>query len=134
MVAGDYSCHYYLDRERGIGAYCRLCSALAPELQPPDDTMVHLLTRCRGTADTRTRILPDLLNTLSHDFPGNDLLFHQNHDHLTQLILDPTSMNLPLNIRVSPDHPALPRLLHVCRRLCYNLHKDRTRKLKQLEK
>ena len=132
MVAGDYNCYYYLDRDRGIGAHCRLCSALTPDSQPPDETMVHLITRCRSTEDTRTRVLPDLLNIVSQDFPGNDLLSHHNHDHLTQFILDPTSLNLPLNIRVSPDHPALPRVLQVCRRLCYSLHKDRTRKLKQL--
>ena len=132
MVSGDYNCYYYLDRDRGIGAYCRLCSALTPELKPPDETMVHLLTRCRSTVDTRTRILPDLLNTVSQDLPDNDLLSHHNHDNLTQFILDPTSLNLPLNIRVSPDHPALVRVLQVCRRLCYSLHKDRTRKLKQL--
>ena len=57
----------------------------------------------RGTANTRATILYELLNTISHDFPHNSLL--QNHDQLTQFILDQTSINLPS----SHDHLHLTR-------------------------
>ena len=75
--------------------------------------MVHLLTLCRATAETRTRVMANLLNTLSVYFPDNQILTYPNHEHLTQLNLDPTSLNLPLTIRISPDHPALQCVLAV---------------------
>ena len=133
MLSGDYPCNSYMGSDRNEDAFCRLCQSLAPHLPAPCEDMVHLLTRCRGTADTRTRITPDLLNLIAHYLPGNDILVHPNQTHLTQLILDPTSLNLPMTIRISPDHPALPEILAVCRNLCYAVHKDRTRKLKQLK-
>ena len=101
-------------------------------IPPPDEDMVHLLTRCRGTLETRSRIIPELLNTIQQHFPTNSILVHQNHSHLAQLILDPTSLNLPINMRISPDHPALSPALAVCRKLCFAIHKDRTNQLKKL--
>ena len=133
MLSGDYPCNSYMGSDRNEDAFCRLCQSLAPHLPAPCEDMVHLLTRCRGTADTRTRITPDLLNLIAHYLPGNDILVHPNQTHLTQLILDPTLLNLPMTIRISPDHPALPEILAVCRNLCYAVHKDRTRQLKQLK-
>ena len=133
MLAGDYQCYYYLDRDRGVGPHCRLCSALHPAAPAPAETMLHLLTRCRGTADTRYRIIPELLNTILLYFPTNDLLKNQNHEHLTQFILDPTSINLPASTRISHDHPALLPVLHICRKLCFPIHKDRTKQLKTMK-
>lgn len=132
MLAGDYPCYLYLGSDRNKEAYCRLCWSSSPQLPAPTEDMVHLLTRCKGTADTRTGILPDLLNTISLFYPENDILVHPNHTHMTQLILDPTSLNLPMSIRISPDHPALHKVLSVCRNLCFAIHKERTRKLKSL--
>ena len=132
MLAGDYLCNYYLDKDRGLGGQCRLCPVWSPDSPPPDETMVHLLTRCRGTANTRAAILSELLNTISRDFPHNSLLLQQNHDQLTQFILDPTSINLPMTIRIPPNHTALVGILQVCRKLCYSVHKDRTKQLKHI--
>ena len=96
--------------------------------------MVHLLTMCRATADTRSRLLPDLLNTIASYFPSNAILTYPNHTHLTQFILDPTSLNLPISIRINPSHYALTQVLSVCRNVCYAIHKDRTRQLKSNSK
>ena len=134
MLAGDYPCSTYLGTDRNQDASCQLCQSLLPEHPSPAEDMVHLLARCRATADTRTRIIPDLLNIISEHFPGNAILEHPNHTHLTQLILDPTSLNLPMSIRMSPYHPALPSVLAVCRNLCFAIHQDRTRQLSQLKK
>ena len=132
MLAGDYPCFSYLGSDRRQDAGCRLCLAMSPHQPAPEEDMVHLLTRCRCTAFTRTRIMPDLMNLISLHFPSNDILAHPNHTHLTQLILDPTSLNLPMNIRISPDHPALSQILSLCRNLCFFIDKDRTKQLKSL--
>ena len=133
MLAGDYPCFSYLGSDRHQDASCRLCLALSPHQPAPEEDMVHLLTRCRRTAAARTRIMPDLMNLISQHFPSNDILVHPNHTHLTQLILDPTSLNLPMNIRISPDHPALPAVLTMCRNLCFFIDKARTQQLRLLK-
>ena len=129
MLSGDYPCFSYMGSDRNQDAYCRLCLSISPHQPAPTEDMIHLLTRCRGTEDTRTRILPDLLNLIYLYFPTNEILEHPNLTNLTQLILDPTSLNLPMSIRINPDHPALVPVLAVCRNLCFAIHKDRTRQL-----
>ena len=92
----------------------------------PTEDMTHLLTACRATRETRERIIPDLLNAISLHDPSNHLLQSQNSSCLSQFILDPTSLNLPLTIRIGPNHPALPHILPICRNLCFSLHKVRS--------
>ena len=133
MLCGDYPCLYYLAKDRNQDPSCLLCRQQQTQAPVPIEDMVHLLTRCRATAETRTRVMADLLNTLSVYFPDNQILTNPNHEHLTQLILDPTSLNLPLTIRISPDHPALQCVLAVSRTVCFAIHKDRTRQLKVLK-
>ena len=132
MLAGDYPCYSYIGSDRQQDSYCRLCQNIFPQQPAPVEDMVHLLTLCRATADTRTRFVPDLLNLISQYFPRNEILEYPNHTHLTQLILDPTSLNLPMTIRISPDHPALCQVLAMCRNLCFAIHNDRTRQLKNI--
>ena len=132
MLSGDYPCFSYLGSDRKQDAYCRLCQFLSPHRCAPDEDMVHVLTMCKATSDTRTRIIFDLLNTIAKHFPRNNILDCTNHQHLSQLILDPTSLNLPTSIRISPDHPDLLKVLSVCRTLCFAINKDRTRQLKIL--
>ena len=132
MLSGDYPCFSHIGSDRNKDAHCQLCLSMSPHRPAPTEDMTHLLTRCRGTADTRTRILPDLLNTINLYFPTNSILEHPNLTNLTQLILDPTSLNLPMSIRINPDHPALAQVLAVCHNLCFAIHKDRTRQLKNL--
>ena len=132
MLSGDYPCFSYLGSDRSQDAHCRLCQSLTQLCPVPDENMVHVLTRCRATSDTRTRLTPDLLNIISQYFPNNNILVNTNHSHLTQLILDPTSINLPLSVRISPDHPDLTKVLSVCPNLCFAIDKDRTSQLKSL--
>ena len=132
MLAGDYPCYFYLGSDRDQDGYCRLCHSMYPQQPAPVEDMVHLLMRCRATADTRTKLTPELLNLISQHFPRNAILEYPNHTHFAQLILDPTSLNLPMTIRISPDHPALCLVLAMCRNLCFAIHNDRTRKLKNI--
>ena len=101
MLAGDYPCQFYLGSDRQQDSACLLCQALTPDIPAPSEDMVHLLTRCRTTIDTRTRVTPELLNTISKHFPNNAILNYPNQTNLTQLILDPTSINLLMNVRIT---------------------------------
>ena len=132
MLAGDYPCHAYLGSDQAKDDTCPLCQSLFPDQPAPIEDMVHLLTRCRATTDTRGRFTPELLNKISKFFPNNPIVDLPNQTHLTQLILDPTSLNLPPTIRISPGHPALPQILTTCRSLCFAVHKERTKQLKDL--
>ena len=129
---GDYSCAVHTGSDRNQDTSCLLCRVLSPATTVPAEDMLHLLTRCRGTAETRTRVISELLNTIAFHLPNNDILCHPNNAHLTQLILDPTSLNLPIAIRINPSHPALFPVLTECRNVCYAIHKDRTRQLSRI--
>ena len=127
-------CQYYIGRDKNYDTSCQLCKHLvSPHLLTPSEDMVHILATCRATSDTRERILPDLLNAISIHMPTNPILELQNSEQLTQLVLDPTSLNLPLNVRVSPDHPFLPTILPMCRNYCFTIHKHRSRLLKEIK-
>ena len=134
MLAGDYPCQLYVGNDRDQDTSCRLCLSAFPECPPISEDMEHLLTRCRVTADIRQRITPDILTVVSQHFPENSLLRHTSQGHLTQFLLDPTSLSLPQSIRISPAHPALPSVLTLCRHYCFAVHKERTRQLKLRQK
>ena len=133
MLSGDYPCSSYLGNDRNQDTSCQLCQSLFPQHPAPSEDMVHVLTMCRATRDTRTKIIPELLNLISQHFPSTPILQNPSNKHLTQLILDPTSLNLPIMIRISPNHPALHLVLTLCRHMSFALHKDRTRQLKKLK-
>ena len=118
MLGGDYLCYATLAHDRGIDPFCRLCSQLSHHPTPAED-MVHLLTRCRATADTRDRVLPELLNTVVKSFPNSKLLHGISHDHLTQFILDCSSLNLPVDIHVPHTHPHFMNITRQCSTLTF---------------
>ena len=93
MLAGDYMCYDTLSKDRGSDPQCRLCLADCTPHPAPAETMTHLVAVCRATENTRTRILPDLLNIVAKYFPSNNILKEINHSTLTQFVLDPTSFN-----------------------------------------
>ena len=84
MLSGDYLSYVNLDHDRGIGPHCRMCPPISEHPAPPED-LTHILTSCRATTDTRTRIMPTLLNTVSDHYPSNRLLISVSHELLTQL-------------------------------------------------
>ena len=131
MLSGDYLCYAHLAHDRGDDPHCRMCQQIMHHPAPAED-MVHLLTRCRGTADTRGRVIPDLLNTLAQLIPKNSLLFSYTNELLTQFMLDCTSLNLPVNIRVPPSHPGFNTIARQCSTVIYAIHKDRSRQMKAM--
>ena len=131
MLAGDYMCYANLAHDRGLDPQCRVCQVLHHHPAPTENLM-HLLTRCRATADTRDRIMPELINTVAKYFPSNRILFGPNHSILTQFILDCSSLNLPTNTRVPPIHKGFIPITKECSNLIYAIHQDRTRQMKAL--
>ena len=131
MLSGDYLSYVNLDHDRGLGPHCRMCQVISELPAPPED-LTHILTSCRATADTRTRIMPTLLNTVSDHYPRNRLLVSVSHEILTQFILDCSSLNLPNDVRIHPNHPGYLSISQQCSNLVYGIHKDRTRQLKAL--
>ena len=131
MVAGDYLCFAALHRDRGTDPQCRLCQSLGTSPAPAED-LLHILQTCRATAETRTRILPGLLNTVGMLFPDCGIPNVKSHSVLTQFILDPTSLNLENNLRLDPAAHHLSIVLSQCSNLCFAIHKERTRQLKKL--
>jgi hypothetical protein len=134
MLSGDYLCYICyakLPCDRCVDPHCCVCKAHSHHPAPGED-LVHLLTRCRATADTRDRIMPVLINTVAQYFPSNGLLSNPNHGSLTQFILDCSSLDLPTNIRIHPSHQGFTSITKECRNLVYSLHQDRSRQMKAL--
>ena len=131
MLSGDYLCQGNLAKDRGLDPSCLLCKAHY-RLHAPVEDILHVLTMCRATSDTRLRIVPELLNCIAKYFPTNSLLKRINHEQLCQFILDPTSLNLPMDCRIQPNHSDLPHVMFICRNLCFALHKTRIRQLTDL--
>ena len=131
MLAGDYQCYANLAADRGSDPSCRLCQSLSLPAAPAED-MVHVLTRCRATADTRSKYLPEVLNSVSLYFPNSKLLCNATHDVLTQFILDCSSLNLPSDIRIPNNHPGFTQITRQCSLMIYGIHRTRTKQLKVL--
>ena len=84
ILSGDILSFEKLANQRGTSPHCRLCPC-------PVESVQHILTECRATANIRERLHPELLN-LVHDLqPANSLLQNnRNNQTLTQFLLDPT--------------------------------------------
>lgn len=106
----------------------RLCRVLSSDPAPVEDYM-HLLTGCRATADPREDKLPALLNTVAYYDSNNSILANPSPQNLTQFLLDPSSLNLPTDLRISPDHPGFTDIVKQCSLLINFIHKDRKRQL-----
>ena len=129
MLTGDYPCFATLAVDRGTDPQCRLCPA-TPTYQAPCEDIQHVLMRCKGTADVRTKMMPELLNAVAKFFPLNMILDCHDHPTLSQFILDCSSPNLPSRTRIDPNHRKCFEVIRVCRDICYGIHKERIRKLR----
>ena len=104
----------------GLDPSCPLCSA-------PRETIEHLLVACRGTAEPRQRIFPELMNSVAQVQPTCEIL--QNHTDmiLSQFILDCTSPNLPEHYRVPSHNPRVSEIFKISRDWAYAISIKRTR-------
>ena len=132
MLSGDYQCYAYLAYDMGIDPHCRLCKTLNSSQPAPAEDLEHVLTRCSATSDTRSYYTPELLNIVARYFPNNRLLTSIAHQHLTQFILDCSSLNLSMDTRIPPNHPSFTSITRQCSIMVNGIHKERTRQLKAL--
>ena len=132
LLCGDYLCYDYLCHDRGTDPQCRLCSSMSDHGTAPVEDIEHILTQCLATSDTREERLVILLNTIAYHCSDNNLLLKQSSKTLTQFILDCSSLNLPNDTRISPDHPAFIDITRQCSYYVHAVHKHRTRQLKSI--
>ena len=91
LLAGEFLSCELLAVERGGSPKCGLCPASTESTQ-------HILSECRGTADTHERLLPELLNLIATIEPNCSLLEPETTPEiLTQFILDPTCILISQN-------------------------------------
>ena len=137
MLTGDYLTYSRIASDRKSGdPCCRLCKESDPV---PLDTIEHILTECRGTAEARERILPEMLNALLLANPDHIYLTHPPSLHkldltLAQFILDCTSFNLPDQYRLRMTSNNIVQVFCISRDLCYAAHTSRMKKLRDLAK
>ena len=142
MLTGDYLTYSRIATERqGGDPSCRLCRkltmSLSPTPPPPADTIPHILTECRATAEVRERIIPELLNSLliakpNHPYLASQPSLHELNHTLAQFILDCTSFNLPDSHRLDFNCNHLATVFNSSRDYCYAVHSSRMKQLKYL--
>ena len=131
LLTGDYQCYAYLGHDRGLEPHCRLCKNISKKPAPAED-LAHVLNRCRATSDTRNKYIPDLFNTVACYLPNNSLLSSTTHVLITQFILEYSSLNLPVDMRIPPTHPGFASIKRQCSLMIHGIHKDRITQLKDL--
>ena len=91
-----------------------------------------MILTCETYQDSRLRILFQMELICTHAKSGINFNFLlQNPNHLTQFILDCTSINL--ENRISEFDEICPLVFNLSRDLCHSIVKKRNHKLKQLK-
>ena len=122
FLTGDYLTAERVSADQSTSPMCKLCEA-------PVESTEHVLTACLSTADTRRRLLPELLNTVSQVQPSSAILLSQDY-YLTQFLLDCTSINLPCSYRVPTHNPRVSEILKISRDWCFAIGRQRLKLLK----
>ena len=129
FLCGDYFTQEMKHRQTGKGSpNCRLC---------PDgitEDVEHIVAGCNATSAIRSRFLDRLKNIL----PNSKSCIDPNRifgdtSILTQFLLDPNSLNLPDQTRIHIDDPISSEIFSLARDLCFSIHTERLKKLKELE-
>ena len=127
FLSGDFLTGERLGIDQGADPQCRLCLATI-------ESTDHILVHCRSLQEVRERLLPELLNTVASVDPASQILVNPTSPHLTQFLLDCTSLNLPNSYRISPQIPGLNQIFKIARDWCFALCNERKRQLKPILK
>ena len=104
-----------------ISSACSLCNALL-------DSTSHILVSCRSTSDVRSRLWPELMNTVAAVQPMSKILDpNPPPELLTLFILDCSSFNLPCSIRIPAHNPKISAIYRVARDWCFGIASERFR-------
>jgi hypothetical protein len=127
FLSGNYLTYKIKSDQSGGSPRCRICETGL------DETVIHVISTCQGLAVEREKILEDfskLCTLTKNKLKFEDFL--ENEHTLTQFILDPISLNLP--IRLSVQDPLVPEFYKLSRDFCHVLDKTRIGLLRELEK
>ena len=106
--------HKYNQENYDQSSSCHLCR---------EETLCvveHLLVTCRKSLEIRSRMFPELVNAVASVWPKcNILVCEPSPKILLQFILDPTSFNLPNDIRLPIQCPNIDEVFRVSRDWCY---------------
>ena len=125
FLCGDYITGERLALQHGSNPKCKLCPA-------PIESIEHVLTECRATNNIKEHMLPELLNTVVLIHPACEIL-NNPHLHLTQFLLDCTSVNLLTGCRIAAHHPQVHEVFRISRHWCYAVSRGRAKQIKQLD-
>ena len=125
MLAGNYLTYKMKSEQSGGSPHCRICTS------GQEESLSHVISSCEGLSGDRDRIIMEFRNLCS--VTKNSINFDEilkNEQNVTQFILDPSSLNLP--VRVSLSDPVISDFYRLSRQYCYKLDKTRTGLLKKL--
>ena len=120
MLSGDYLTYEVKSSQSGGSPHCRCCDSRVAE------NILHILIECDAYRETRTSILGEIETLLQEANFQYEEIF-QNKQYMTQFILDPTSMNLPL--RINSSSKIFKDLLKLSRDFYFSINTKRTKLL-----
>ena len=102
---------------------CPLCFA-------PVDSSEHIIAICTATKEVRSRLLPELLNTVARVQPSCALLDYYTYPSImTQFLLDCSSQNLPDKFRIPTQNPNITDIFRISRDWTFAVISERKRQL-----
>ena len=125
FLVGDYLTYQVKFDQTGQGnPLCKLC-------RDENETISHIIATCPAFDEIRNRVVQQMSDVclLSKSSINLQNLVN-NTKSMTQFILDPTSFNLKERIHLSD--PVVQQLFKLSRHMCYGIHSERIRQLKQL--
>ena len=122
FLTGDYLTNERISRDRqNFSSACYLCL-------DPTESIEHVLSTCKATAEVRRRLYPDLVNAVAKAQPNCSILrCHPSTHILTQFILDCTSVNLPDSVPVPAHNPLKYLIFRISRDWCFAISNERSR-------
>ena len=139
MLTCDYYTYELKASFSGGSPNCRLCSNNTQyaenNVDNDEDNYIedieHIITKCAAMNDTRLRILNEMSSVMKSNQSGCEFeMVCSDLSILTQFILDCCSLNLPNKFRLNMNDPTIVPVFKIARDLCYALHSERLRKLK----
>ena len=126
FLAGNYLTYQIKAEQSGGSPLCRICTS------GQEETICHVISSCQQLAVERETFFLEFRQFCS--LTKNHIDFDdisKCEENVTQFILDPSSLNLP--VRVSLSDPLMSEFFKLCRQLCHIIDKTRIRLLKKME-
>ena len=131
MLCSDLYTYEMKAEYQGGSPHCRLCQQPS-ENNENVENLEHIITECTAYSEVRDRIIKGMENLCGKSKSGVSFEeIRKNPKHLTQFILDCSSMNLPS--RINNCDEICGDIFELSRDLCFYLKKTRIAKLRSLE-